>query len=63
MRCSKCKRIGHNKRSCKGEVGQNISVKRHQVGVRTQQQATSSQQEGTPTQQGGPTQLPTAPTH
>ncbi|KAH1064615.1 hypothetical protein J1N35_029602 [Gossypium stocksii] len=24
MRCSKCKRIGHNKRSCKGEVGQNI---------------------------------------
>ncbi|KAH1089717.1 hypothetical protein J1N35_016974 [Gossypium stocksii] len=37
MRCSKCKRIGHNKRSCKGEVGQNIPVKRHQVGVRTQQ--------------------------
>ncbi|KAH1123153.1 hypothetical protein J1N35_006313 [Gossypium stocksii] len=60
MRCSKCKRIGHNKRSYKGEVGQNIPVKRHQVGVRTQQQATSSQQEGTPTQQGGPTQLPTA---
>ncbi|XP_017628742.1 uncharacterized protein LOC108471669 [Gossypium arboreum] len=40
MRCSKCKIIGHNKRSCKGEVGQNIPVKRHQVGVRTQQQAT-----------------------
>ncbi|PPR92120.1 hypothetical protein GOBAR_AA28550 [Gossypium barbadense] len=33
MRCSKCKIIGHNKRSCKGEVGQNIPVKRHQVGV------------------------------
>ncbi|PPS03468.1 hypothetical protein GOBAR_AA17193 [Gossypium barbadense] len=57
MRCSKCKIIGHNKRSCKGEVDQNIPVKRHQVGVRTQQEATPSQQEGTPTQ------LPTAPTH
>ncbi|KAH1132037.1 hypothetical protein J1N35_003415 [Gossypium stocksii] len=33
MSCSKCKRIGHNKRSCKGEVGQNIPVKRHQVGL------------------------------
>ncbi|KAK5784845.1 hypothetical protein PVK06_039384 [Gossypium arboreum] len=42
MRCSKCKIIGHNKRSCKGEVVRNIPVKRHQVGVRTQQQATSS---------------------
>ncbi|PPS02929.1 hypothetical protein GOBAR_AA17727 [Gossypium barbadense] len=42
MRCSKCKIIGHNKRSCKGEVGQNIPVKRHQVGVRTQQEATLS---------------------
>ncbi|XP_052887391.1 uncharacterized protein LOC128296296 [Gossypium arboreum] len=63
MRCSKCKIIGHNKRSCKGEVGQNILAKRHQIGVRTQQQATPSQQEGTPTQQGAPTQLPTAPTH
>ncbi|KAK5841718.1 hypothetical protein PVK06_004041 [Gossypium arboreum] len=51
MRCSKCKIIGHNKRSCKGEVGQNIP-----------QQATLSQQEGTPTQQGAPSQLPTAPT-
>ncbi|PPR99840.1 hypothetical protein GOBAR_AA20830 [Gossypium barbadense] len=50
MRYSKCKIIGHNKRSCKGEVGQNIPVKRHQVGDRTQQQATPSQQEGTPTQ-------------
>ncbi|PPR98795.1 hypothetical protein GOBAR_AA21873 [Gossypium barbadense] len=40
MRCSKCKRIGHNKKSCKGEVGQNIPVKRHKVGVPTQQQAT-----------------------
>ncbi|PPD80931.1 hypothetical protein GOBAR_DD22144 [Gossypium barbadense] len=37
MRCSKCKRIGHNKRSCKGEVGQSIPVKRHKVGVPTQQ--------------------------
>ncbi|KAK5793909.1 hypothetical protein PVK06_035085 [Gossypium arboreum] len=50
MRYSKCKIIGHNKRSCKGEVGQNIPVKRHQVGDQTQQQATLSQQEGTPTQ-------------
>ncbi|KAH1129833.1 hypothetical protein J1N35_001211 [Gossypium stocksii] len=40
MRCSKCKRIGHNKRSCKGEVGQNILVKRHQVGALSQQHAT-----------------------
>ncbi|KAH1033540.1 hypothetical protein J1N35_045714 [Gossypium stocksii] len=40
MRCSKCKRIGHNKRSYKGEVGQNIPVKRHQLGAPTQQQAT-----------------------
>ncbi|KAK5770601.1 hypothetical protein PVK06_046752 [Gossypium arboreum] len=45
MRCSKCKIIGHNKGSCKGKVGQNILVKRHQVGIRTQQQATPSQQE------------------
>ncbi|KAH1130372.1 hypothetical protein J1N35_001750 [Gossypium stocksii] len=37
MRCSKCKRIGHNKRSCKGEVGQNIPVIKHQVGAPTQQ--------------------------
>ncbi|XP_016676269.1 uncharacterized protein [Gossypium hirsutum] len=66
MRYSKCKIIGHNKRSCKWEVGQNIPVKRHQVGVRTQQQATPSQQ----AQQGAPiqlptasTQIPTAPTH
>ncbi|KAH1063399.1 hypothetical protein J1N35_028386 [Gossypium stocksii] len=42
MRCSKCKRIGHNKRSFKGEV------KRHKVGVTTQQ-------EGTPTQHATPT--------
>ncbi|MBA0781110.1 hypothetical protein Gotri_002065 [Gossypium trilobum] len=26
MRCSKCNKISHNKRSCKGEVGQNIPV-------------------------------------
>ncbi|PPS00672.1 hypothetical protein GOBAR_AA19997 [Gossypium barbadense] len=50
MRCSKYKRVGHNKRSCKGEVGQNIP-------------ATPNQQEGTPTQQAAPTQLPTAATH
>ncbi|KAH1048021.1 hypothetical protein J1N35_038805 [Gossypium stocksii] len=37
MKYNKCKRIGHNKRSCKGEVGQNIPVQRHQVGVPTQQ--------------------------
>ncbi|MBA0757526.1 hypothetical protein Gotri_020622 [Gossypium trilobum] len=49
MRCSKCKRIGHNMRSCKRKVGQNIPVKRHKVGVHnqvvapTQQQATSNQ--------------------
>ncbi|PPR96859.1 hypothetical protein GOBAR_AA23815 [Gossypium barbadense] len=53
MRCSKCKIISHNKRSCKGEVGQNIL-----------QQATFSQQKGTPTQlPSTPTQIPTAPTH
>ncbi|KAG8493120.1 hypothetical protein CXB51_010632 [Gossypium anomalum] len=63
IRCSKCKKVGHNKRSCKGEVGQNIPVKRHKVGVPTQQQATPNQQEGTPTQQAALTQLPTAPTH
>ncbi|KAH1084397.1 hypothetical protein J1N35_024158 [Gossypium stocksii] len=62
MRCSKGNRVGHNKKSCKEEVGQNIPVKRHQVDVPTQQQATSNQQEGTPTQQAAPTQLPTAPT-
>ncbi|KAK5792995.1 hypothetical protein PVK06_034129 [Gossypium arboreum] len=61
MRCSKCKRIGHNKRSCKGEVGQNIPVKRHKVGVHNQvvaptsQQVTPNQQESTPTQQAAPT--------
>ncbi|KHG24211.1 Chaperone DnaJ [Gossypium arboreum] len=63
IRCSKCKRVGHNKRSCKGEVGQNIPVKRHKVGVPIQQQATPNQQEGTLTQQAALTQLPTAPTH
>ncbi|MBA0740457.1 hypothetical protein Gogos_013658 [Gossypium gossypioides] len=63
MRYSKCKRIGHNKRSCKGEVGQNIPVKKHKVGVTTQQQATPNQQECTPTQQATPTQLQFAPTH
>ncbi|MBA0843126.1 hypothetical protein Goarm_000340 [Gossypium armourianum] len=26
MKCSKCKKLGHNKRSCKGEVDQNILV-------------------------------------
>ncbi|PPD95291.1 hypothetical protein GOBAR_DD07699 [Gossypium barbadense] len=52
MRCNKCKRIGHNKKSCKGEVGQNIL-----------QQATPNQQESTLTQQATPTQLQTAPTH
>ncbi|PPR88970.1 hypothetical protein GOBAR_AA31720 [Gossypium barbadense] len=61
MRCSKCKRIGHNKRSCKWEVGQNIPVKRHKVGVHNQvvaptsQQATPNQQESTKTQQAAPT--------
>ncbi|XP_052484876.1 uncharacterized protein LOC128039969 [Gossypium raimondii] len=50
MRSSKCKIIGHNKRSCKREV------KRHKIGVHnqvvapTQQQATPNQQESTPTQ-------------
>ncbi|MBA0639877.1 hypothetical protein Goklo_022876 [Gossypium klotzschianum] len=43
IKCSKCKRIGHNKRSCKGEIGQNILDKRHKVGVPTQQQATPNQ--------------------
>ncbi|KAG8502025.1 hypothetical protein CXB51_000227 [Gossypium anomalum] len=63
IRCSKCKRVGHNRRSCKGEVGQNIQVKRHKVGIPTQQQATPNQQEGTSTQQASLTQLPIAPTH
>ncbi|XP_017624689.1 uncharacterized protein LOC108468311 [Gossypium arboreum] len=63
IRCNKCKRVGHNKKSCKGEVGQNIPVKRHKVDVPTQQQATPNQQKGTPTQQAALTQLPTAPTH
>ncbi|KAK5832803.1 hypothetical protein PVK06_016606 [Gossypium arboreum] len=43
IRYSKCKRIGHNKRSYKEEVSQNIPVKRHKVGVPTQQQATPNQ--------------------
>ncbi|MBA0664008.1 hypothetical protein Goklo_004084 [Gossypium klotzschianum] len=48
MRCSKCNKIGHNKRSCKRKVGKNIPVKRHKVGVhnqvvaQTQQQSTSN---------------------
>ncbi|PPR91741.1 hypothetical protein GOBAR_AA28944 [Gossypium barbadense] len=63
IRCIKCKRVGHKKRSCKGEVGQNILVKRYKVGVPTQQQTTPNQQEGTSTQQATLTQLPTAPTH
>ncbi|MFQ6633319.1 hypothetical protein Gotur_010890, partial [Gossypium turneri] len=69
MRCSKCKRIVHNKRSCKGEVGQNIPVKRHKVGVHnqvvapTQRQATPNRQESTLTQQATLTQLQIAPTH
>ncbi|XP_017613447.1 uncharacterized protein LOC108458534 [Gossypium arboreum] len=37
IKCSKYKRVGHNKMSCKGEVGQNIP-----------QQATPNQQEATP---------------
>ncbi|PPS04560.1 hypothetical protein GOBAR_AA16102 [Gossypium barbadense] len=63
MRCTKCKRIGHNKRSCKEEVGQNIPVKRHKVDFPTQQQDTPNQQESTPTQQATSTQFPSAPTH
>ncbi|PPR95159.1 hypothetical protein GOBAR_AA25527 [Gossypium barbadense] len=50
MRCSKCKRIGHNKRSYKEEVDQNIPV-------------TPNQQESTPTQQAALLQLQTTPTH
>ncbi|MBA0555782.1 hypothetical protein Golob_025938 [Gossypium lobatum] len=36
MRCSKYKKLSHNKRSCRGEVGQNIPVKRHKVGAHNQ---------------------------
>ncbi|KAH1047651.1 hypothetical protein J1N35_038435 [Gossypium stocksii] len=36
MRFNKCKRISNNKRNCKWEVGQNIPVKRHKVGVHNQ---------------------------
>ncbi|XP_016694733.1 uncharacterized protein [Gossypium hirsutum] len=50
MRCSKCKRIGHNKRSCKWEVGQNIPVKRHKVGVHNQVVA-PTQRQATPNRQ------------
>ncbi|MBA0766922.1 hypothetical protein Gotri_015913, partial [Gossypium trilobum] len=56
MRCSKCKKLGHNKRSCRGEVDQNIPVKRHKVGVCNQVVALT-QQESVPTHQQ------TAPTH
>ncbi|MBA0751556.1 hypothetical protein Gogos_000471 [Gossypium gossypioides] len=36
MKCSKYKKLGHNKRSCKEEVGQNILVTKHKVGVHNQ---------------------------
>ncbi|MBA0734095.1 hypothetical protein Gogos_018043 [Gossypium gossypioides] len=36
MKCSKYKKFGHNKRSCRREVGQNPLVTRHIVGVRNQ---------------------------
>ncbi|MBA0809172.1 hypothetical protein Gohar_024844 [Gossypium harknessii] len=57
MRCNKCKKLGHNKRSYRGEVGQNTQAKRHKVGVHnemvasTQQKATPTQQEAAPTHQ------------
>ncbi|PPS15873.1 hypothetical protein GOBAR_AA04708 [Gossypium barbadense] len=60
-RYSKCKRLGHNKRSCRREVDQNILFKRYKVGVHnqivapTQQEATPTYQEVAPTcQQAAP---------
>ncbi|MBA0752152.1 hypothetical protein Gogos_001015 [Gossypium gossypioides] len=51
MKCSKYKKFGHNKRNCRGEVGQNLLVTRHTVGVHNQvaaptlQKATQTHQE------------------
>ncbi|MBA0661754.1 hypothetical protein Goklo_006009, partial [Gossypium klotzschianum] len=50
MRCIKCNKIGYNKRSCKGEFGKNIPVKRHKVGVHNQVVALT-QQQSTPNKQ------------
>ncbi|MBA0632544.1 hypothetical protein Godav_001261 [Gossypium davidsonii] len=47
---SKCKKFGHNKRNCRGEVGQNLLVTRHIVGVHNQA-ATPTHQKATPTHQ------------
>ncbi|PPE02239.1 hypothetical protein GOBAR_DD00766 [Gossypium barbadense] len=48
MRCSKCNILGHNKRSYRREVGQNIPVKRQKVGIHNQMVA-PTQQEATQT--------------
>ncbi|MBA0783534.1 hypothetical protein Gotri_001233 [Gossypium trilobum] len=47
---SKCKKFGHNKRNCRGEVGQNLLVTRHTVGVHNQV-ATPTHQKAAPTHQ------------
>ncbi|MBA0776076.1 hypothetical protein Gotri_011130 [Gossypium trilobum] len=50
MRCSKCNKLGHNKRSYRWKVGQNIPVKRQKFGIHNQMVA-PTQQEATPTHQ------------
>ncbi|MBA0843819.1 hypothetical protein Goarm_000977 [Gossypium armourianum] len=47
---SKCKKFDHNKRNCRGEVGQNLLVTRHAVGVHNQV-ATPTHQKAAPTHQ------------
>ncbi|MBA0677356.1 hypothetical protein Goari_018769 [Gossypium aridum] len=36
MKCNKWEKFGHNKRSCRGEVGQNPPATRHTIGVHNQ---------------------------
>ncbi|KAH1032514.1 hypothetical protein J1N35_044688 [Gossypium stocksii] len=48
MKCSKCKKFGHNKRNCRREVSQNLPVTRHIVGVHNQV-ATPTHQKAFPT--------------
>ncbi|MBA0733610.1 hypothetical protein Gogos_017605, partial [Gossypium gossypioides] len=47
MKWSKCKKLGHDKKSYRGEVGQNIPVTRHKLGVHNQVVA-PTHQEATP---------------
>ncbi|KAK5794155.1 hypothetical protein PVK06_035362 [Gossypium arboreum] len=55
IKCNKYKKIGHNKRSCKRKVGQNLPVTRNkvvhnQVFVPTHQEATPTYQQAAPRQ-------------